>query len=121
MSKLTLCIGIVLIVLGVAGYTASGAASATALIPAAIGVVFAGLGLVGCRESFRRHAMHAALVVALLSLGGTFGGLADLAAWVGGTAPARPMAAVAKAITALLCLVLLAGGIRSFITARRKG
>lgn len=121
MSKQTLYTGIALIVLGGAGYAASGAASATALIPAAFGIVFVGLGLAGRRESFRRHATHAALVVALLALGGTFGGLVELVAWVGGTAPARPMATVARTITALLCLALLAGGIRSFIAARRNG
>jgi hypothetical protein len=121
MSKQILYTGIALIAVGVAGYAASGAASATALIPAVFGIVFAGLGLAGRRESFRRHAMHGALIVALLALGGTFGGLVELAAWIGGTAPARPLATVARTITALLCLALLAGGIRSFIAARQNG
>ena len=119
MSSQTLYTGIALIVLGVAGYVFSGAASVTALIPAFIGIVFLLLGLVGRKERLRKPAMHGTMLVALLAIGGTVGGLLRLLAWLGGTPPERPMAVVAQAITALLCLLLLAGGIRSFIAARR--
>jgi hypothetical protein len=113
--------GLVLVVLGVGGYVASGAASATALIPAVIGAVFVVLGLLGRKETLRKHVMHVSMVVALLAIGGTFRGIVALFSWLGGTPPARPMAVVAQAITAVLCLILLIGGIRSFIAARRAG
>jgi hypothetical protein len=105
MSTQTLLTGIVLIALGVGGYVASGAASVTALIPAFIGAALALLGVLGRREALRRHAMHLAMVVALLAIVGTFGGVTDLIAWLGGT---------------LLCVMLLVGGIRTFLAARRS-
>jgi hypothetical protein len=121
MSSQTLYTGIALIVLGIAGYGLSGAASVTALIPAFIGVVFVLLGLLGRKESFRKHVMHAAILLALLAVGGTFGGITGLLVWLGGTPPERPMAVVVQAITALLCILLIAGGIRSFLAARKVG
>ena len=119
MSSQTLYTGVALVVLGVVGYVASGAASITALIPAVIGAVFIVLGLLGRRESLRKHAMHVTMLVALIAIAGTFRGLTGLFAWLGGTPPDRPMAVVAQAITALVCTLLLIGGIRSFVAARR--
>jgi len=119
MSAQTLYTGIALIVLGVAGYAFSGAASVTALIPAFIGAGFVLLGLLGRKENRRKHAMHVSMLLALLAIGGSFRGITGLFAWLGGAPPDRPMAVVAQAITALLCLVLLVGGIRSFIAARK--
>jgi hypothetical protein len=121
MSNQTLYTGVALIVLGVAGYALSGAASVTALIPAFIGIVFVVLGLLGRKENLRKHVMHVAMLVALLAIAGTFRGLLGLFAWIGGTAPERPMAVIAQVITALLCLLLLVGGIRSFVAARKEG
>jgi hypothetical protein len=119
MSSQTLYTGVALILLGVGGYIMSGAASMTALIPAFIGAVFVLLGLLGRKENLRKHVMHATMLVALLAMGGTFSGITGLFAWLGGTPPERPMAVVAKAITSLLCILLLIGGVRSFIAARR--
>jgi hypothetical protein len=119
MSTQTLYTGVALVVLGIGGYIVSGAASITALIPAFIGALFVLLGLLGRKENLRKHVMHAAILLALLALGGTFGGITKLLAWLGGTPPERPMAVVAQAITALLCVLLIGGGIRSFLAARK--
>ena len=81
MSSQTLYTGIALIILGIGGYLASGAASVTALIPAFIGAVFVLLGLLGRKETLRKHMMHATMLVALLAIGGTFRGLTGLLAW----------------------------------------
>jgi hypothetical protein len=120
MPTQTLYTGIALTVLGVAGYVFSGAASVTALIPAFIGIVFVVLGLLARKENLRKHVMHVTMLVALLAIAGTFRGVLASFAWLGGTAPERPMAVVAQVITAVLCLLLLIGGIRSFIAARRE-
>lgn len=119
MATKSMYVGGVLIALGVAGYAASGAASLTALIPAFIGVVLLGLGLLGRKESLRKHAMHGSMLVALVAIVGTFRGFAGLFAWLGGATPERPLAVVAQVLTALLCAWLLASGIRSFVAARR--
>jgi len=112
-------VGGVLIALGAAGYVASGAASVTALIPAFIGAALVALGLLGRTEKLRRHALHGAMLVALLAIVGTFRGFLSLFAWLGGTDPARPMAVIAQVLTAVLCAWLLVSGVRSFIAARR--
>ena len=71
MPSLTRTIGFLLILLGVVGYVATGRASVTALIPAFVGAVFLVLALVARNADARRHAMHAAVALALLGVFGT--------------------------------------------------
>ncbi|MEX0944177.1 MAG: hypothetical protein WDZ38_00805 [Balneolaceae bacterium] len=122
MPKLSINIGILLILLGAISYIATSAVSITALIPAFFGVVFGGLGMLAIRsESMRKHAMHAALLLSILGLGGSFGGLiAILGLIFSGTEPERFHAAIGQAIMALLCITFLIAGIKSFIDARKK-
>lgn len=122
MPKLSINIGILLIILGAISYVATSAVSITALIPAFFGVVFGGLGMLAKRsESMRKHAMHAALLLALLGLGGSFGGLiAILNLIFTGTTPERLNAAIGQALMALLCIVFIVAGIKSFIDARKE-
>lgn len=120
MPKLSINIGILLIILGVLSYILTGAASATALIPAFFGIVFIGLGLLTRKkESMRKHAMHAALLLAILGIGGSFGGLLSLIGAIGGEMPERPSAAIAQAVMALVCIFFLIMGVKSFIDARK--
>jgi hypothetical protein len=73
LPKIAIIIGSLLIVLGGGAYIASGpGASPTALIPAVLGVLLAVAGLVGLRGGgVRRHAMHTAAAVVLLSVLGS--------------------------------------------------
>ena len=64
------------------------------------------------------HVMHAALLIGLLALLGTARSLLKLPAAFDGTAE-RPAAVFAQAATAVLSVVYLALGVRSFIAARR--
>src|SRR4051812_31929578 len=70
MSTLSITCGILLIIIGIAGYAygmSSGAASPTALIPAGFGLVIAGIGAAAAaKPDFRMHLMHAAVLVALI-------------------------------------------------------
>lgn len=122
MPKFSINIGILLIILGIFSYILTGAASATALIPSFFGIVFAGLGLLANKkESMRKHAMHAALLLAILGLGGSFGGLIGMiGALTGGEMPERTGAAIGQAIMAILCILFLIAGIKSFIDARKS-
>lgn len=121
MSKLSISIGILLIILGVASYVLTGAASPTALIPAFFGLVFLGLGILGARnEPMRKHVMHAALLLAILGIGGSFGGLINVLGVLGGGELERPAASYGQAIMALICIFFVVAGIRSFIEARRE-
>lgn len=119
MASTTIALGVVLIVLGLAGYFLTGASSYTALIPAAFGVVIALLGLVARDESKRRHAMHAAVVVALLGFLGSARGIMQLGGVFDGTA-ARPAAIVSQTVMALLTLGYIVVAVQSFRAARRS-
>ncbi|MEI6254612.1 MAG: hypothetical protein WCP30_17585 [Mycobacteriaceae bacterium] len=118
MPRITVAFSLVYIALGLAGFFLTGAVHKTALIPAVIGAVLLVLGLLGGKENLRKHVMHAALLVGLLALLGTVGSLAKLPAAFAGTA-LRPGAVYAQAATAILSVVFLAFGVRSFIAARR--
>jgi hypothetical protein len=111
--------GVLLIVLGVVGYAATGGVSVTALIPAFFGIVLVALGLLARNERYRKHAMHVAVVVGLLGLLGTARGLMALPRVMSQTDVDRPAAVVAQAVMAILMIVYVALGVRSFIAARR--
>jgi uncharacterized membrane protein HdeD (DUF308 family) len=116
--SVTRALGALLIVVGLVAYFATGADSPTALLPAALGALLLILGLVAGRESLRRHAVHAALAIALLGILGTAMNLAEVPALLRGDAE-RPAAVVSSLVTALALLVYLVLGIRSFVEARR--
>lgn len=112
MPKPTLVISVLLIALGVSAFLFSG--SRTALMPAYVGLVLALLGgLAIVFEGGRRHLMHVAAVVALL------GALAPAAALVIRAAQMSPLALSVNLGMLVLCIVLLALMVRSFIAARK--
>ena len=118
MPRITVIFSFLYIAIGLAGFFLTGAVHKTALIPAAIGAVLLVLGLLAGNEKLRMHVMHAALLIGLLALLGTVSSLFKLPAAIDGTA-ARPGAVFAQAATAVLSVIYLALGVRSFITARR--
>ena len=119
MTLLTRSLGLALILVGVVAYLATGRTSVTALIPAFLGVIIAVLGVLAARPALHRHAIHAALVVALLGALGTLMNVAELPALLAGDAVERPGAVVASTITFVLCVAYLVAGVRSFAAARR--
>lgn len=119
MPSITLALGVVLVILGLAGYFLTGGVSLTALIPAAFGLVLALAGLVARNERLRKHAMHAAVVVALLGFLGSIRGLLQIGAVFAGTA-ARPAAVISQTIMAVLTLGYIVMAVRSFVNARRQ-
>ncbi len=118
LPKLTLGYGVLLILLGIGGYVASGTSSVTAFIPAFFGIPLALLGWVAGKEKWRKHAMHGAVLLGVLGLLGTFRGLFQLPAFFDGTA-ARPLAVVSQSIMAVLSLAFVIICVKSFMDARR--
>jgi hypothetical protein len=114
MASTTIVFGILLTLLGVAGYVLSGMTSFTALIPAVFGLLLLALGFLARSESMRKHAMHAAAVVALV---GCAGALFPLLRTTGGVRPGLAVfSQVAMVVLTALFVVLC---VRSFIAARR--
>lgn len=107
--------GFALIAIGIVGYVATGMASLTALIPAMIGAVLLVLALAGRSADVRRHAMHAAVALALIAALGTLPRL--LPALVAGEFARASV--IAQALMVIVLLIYVALGVRSFIEARR--
>ncbi len=119
MPRITIVYGLFLVVLGVGGYFGSGAASVTALIPAFFGVPVTICGVLALREHLLKHAMHGALLLALIGMFGAARGIPGFVTVVTGGEVERPMAVVAQTLMFVTSLVFIALCVRSFIEARR--
>lgn len=118
MTRLTFALGAILTLLGVIAYLATAAASLTALIPSVVGVLLLACAALARRPQWHRHALHAALAVALLAALGSVMNVLRLGEVFAGTAE-RPAAVVVSTIMFVLLLGYLAAGMRSFLAARR--
>ena len=119
MAGISISIGVALTLLGIVGYIASSAASVTALIPAAFGVLLTVLGILARNERLRKHVMHAAALLAVIGFAATLSGFVKLFTLIGGGTVERPSAVIAQSLMAVLCAVFVAMAVRSFILARR--
>jgi hypothetical protein len=115
MTSTTRTFGIVLIALGVASYFLTGRTSMTALIPAIFGALFVILALVARSEAARKHAMHAAVMLALI---GFLAAAARVVPAILAGNLARP-AVLAQLAMSVLLAIYIALGVKSFKEARR--
>ncbi len=119
MSRLTVIVGIVLLALGIGGYFGTHAVSVTALIPAAFGVLYIILGMIGQRNpAARMHVMHFAAMLSLAGVGGNISAIVNLLRMAGGAEVAHPTAVILRVIMAAICAFHLIAAIRSFVLAR---
>ncbi len=119
MAKITIGLGLVLIVLGLGGYFGTGRESVTALIPAFFGLPLLILGLIARNERRRKTAIHIAVGIGLLGFAGTVRGLMKLPVLLTGGELERPTAVAVQAAMAIVCLVFVLLCVWSFIKARR--
>lgn len=119
MAKVSIVIGLILIILGLISYFGISSESITALIPAFLGVPILILGFLSLNEKYLKHSMHAAAVLMLLGFGGTVSGLIKFFRMLGGEIFERPSAISIQAVMAVICLIFLVLAIKSFIDARR--
>ncbi len=118
MANTTILFGTVLTLVGIIGFFGTGQSSPTALIPAAFGLLLVALGIIARNEKLRKHAMHAAAVVAVLGFLGSASGIWQIVKLMMGDEVVRPEAAIARAVMAIVCLVFVGLTVRSFIVAR---
>jgi len=114
MASTTIVFGLLLTLLGLAGYFLTGTSSLTALIPAIFGVPLLLLGFVARSEHSRKHAMH---VAALLGTIGFIGALMSLLRTPTGVRSA--LAVGSQVAMVLLTGIFVVLCVRSFISARR--
>jgi uncharacterized membrane protein (UPF0136 family) len=122
MAKLTIAFGLLLIVLGVFGYVATGSAHPTALIPVWIGLLFVLFGVMANTENSKKRMlwMHISVTVALLVFLGMIPAMIDVMRLSRGVSFPHPAAIEEKAILGLFSLIYVLFCVRSFINARRS-
>jgi fucose 4-O-acetylase-like acetyltransferase len=121
MAKMTIFFGVVLIVLGVWGFVATGSAHPTALIPTWTGLSLAVSGALARTEDAKQRMlwMHVAVTVGLLGfLGAGSRAIVELVKAQGKTLE-YPVAVADQAAMAVICLVFVLLCVRSFIAVRR--
>ena len=114
MASTTIVFGLLLTLLGGAGYFLTGTSSFTALIPAVFGLLLVALGFIGRNEASRKHAMHAAATVALVGFVGALMSLLRTPAGVRST-----VAVGSQVAMVLLTGIFIVLCVKSFIDARR--
>jgi hypothetical protein len=124
MAKLTIGFGILLILLGIFGYVATGSAHPTALIPVGIGILFVLFGVMANSADTKKRMlwMHISVTVALLVFLGMIPAMWNVLQISRG-ASFSPTAAAAvedKAALGLFALIYVLFCVRSFINARRS-
>ena len=118
MPSITLLFAIFYLALGLGGFYFTGSIHKTALIPCIFGALFAILGSLAFLEKAKKHAMHVAVLVALVAFLGTARSLRFLPDLLQGTAE-KPAAVITQSLNAFLSLTFIALAVRSFIQARR--
>ena len=149
MAKTTVVFGLLLIGIGIVGYTGAGSASpdaasevesaaggdaavadesadpgkksVTALIPAFVGSVLLLCGVVAFNESAKKHAMHAASVVGLLGLlAGAGRGAMGIGKFMSRDPSLNQRSFLFVWLMAILCGIFLFLCVQSFIAAKKR-
>ena len=121
MTRYTIAIGVLLILLGVGFYLglasiADSSPSVTALIPAFAGVPILLLGVVSLKASLHKHAMH---FVSLLALVGFLLPSVRFAMLLARGTELKLAGTASLVLMAVLCGSLLALCVKSFVNARQ--
>jgi len=122
MAKLTIVFGILLMVLAVIGFVSTGSTHPTALIPAALGLLFILFGVMANTPDSKKRMvwMHISVTIALLAFLGTIPADVDSLRLSRGVEFPHPAAVLEKAAMSLLCLIYVLFCVRSFDNARLK-
>jgi hypothetical protein len=121
MAKTTISFGVILILLGIFGFVATGSHAPTALIPAVFGLLLGIFGFLAITDDAKKRMlfMHIAVTLGLLGFLGTAKSIYDYIQMLGGKQFPHPVAVEEKAAMAALMLIFVILCVRSFIAARR--
>jgi len=117
----TMITGLLLIVIGIYGYTSQdpdGKVSITAGIPAMLGFAIGLCGLVSLSEKFRKHAMHFAVTLGLIGAAGSPYPIIK-AVIKGVEFELTDPKIITAASSTLVCLVFVGMSVNSFVQVRK--
>lgn len=117
MQRIIMSFAVIFIALGVGAFLLTGAKSFTALIPAIVGLLLVGTGVISLNN--RKLGGHLAALIGVLGFAGTARSLGKLPALISGEAVARPAAVGVQSVFAVLCLIFVGLCVKSFIAARK--
>lgn len=122
MAKLTIVFGVVLGIIGVAYFFATGSTHPTALIPLWFGIVLMICGGLALTENARRRMLWMHIAVTAGLFGFLFPGFMAIKEWVAahGGPLTHPAAVQEQALMSVVCLIFTVLCVRSFIAARRS-
>jgi peptidoglycan/LPS O-acetylase OafA/YrhL len=113
MPKLTVVVGLLLVIQGLGFYFWGTTKSPTALIPSAIGLPMLILGVFAFRERLRKHMMHVAAALGTLGLLAALGRIATAGLHLSA-------AGVSLSLMVVLCGGFLGLCVKSFVDARLR-
>jgi hypothetical protein len=116
MPRIIFVFAFAFILLGVGAFVATGMEHKTSLIPAVLGLLLAGAGVLSLKSL--KHGGHAAALIGLLGFLGTAKSVGKIGQLYAGTLE-RPTAVMVQASFAILCFAFLVLCIKSFIEARK--
>jgi multisubunit Na+/H+ antiporter MnhF subunit len=121
MAKTTICLGILLILLGILGFVSAGSHAPTALIPAVVGLILSILGFFALTNDVKKRMlyMHVAVTIGLLGFLGTAWSIVNYIQMIRGRQFPHPIAVEEKAAMAAILLFFVLLSVESFISARR--
>jgi uncharacterized membrane protein len=114
MPKITLVVGVLLVVQGVGFYLGTSSNSITALIPAFVGLPMLVLGMLAMNQAARKHAIHFAAVLAMVGFLAASGRMVSAGVSLSPAGVSVLSMALVTSLFLLLC-------VKSFIDARRRG
>ncbi len=122
MAKLTMVFGVLLVLVAIAGFVATGSTHPTALIPGGVGLLFVLFGALANTDNPKKRMlwMHISVTIALLMFLGTTPADINVYQLAHGTSFPHPIAIEEKAAMSLLCLIYVLLCVRSFVSARRN-
>ncbi len=121
MAKVTIGFGVLLVLVALAGFVATGSAHPTALIPGVIGLFFVLFGVMAQTPDAKKRMlwMHIAVTVALLVFLGLIPADIGVFRLAHNVDVPHPVAVEEKAAASLLALLYVLLCVRSFVMARR--
>jgi hypothetical protein len=118
MTTISIFFGIMLNLVGLAGFLGTGSTHPTALIPCALGILLIVCGWISRNPKLHMHAMHAAVLVGTIGFAATISAFGSLKLVLSHGAGVKAPAYISKMTTALLCGLFVARCIQSFVEAR---